>query len=138
MDIRPANLAQLHRAKDGRMVMIDDDVLNIARDLNQIDENLKLRYSEEGEYFVVYQILPTGDQQLVLTSQDLNPQIVERIRQIGHSSYDYAKELEKQDAQAERDRLHANRERDGEVSERLAHAVRRDLGDQSRVYFKGK
>lgn len=129
MEIRPASLAQVQQAPDGRMVVVDDDVLGIAQQLKEIDPSLCLRYSEAGEYFVIYQQSDDGvHQHLILTSQDLNPQVVERVRQIGSEHYDYMKELEAQDAAVERARDHAFSEKTGEVAERLSFAIRKDLG----------
>jgi hypothetical protein len=136
MEISPANIAQVELGRDGRMITIDDDVLNIAKDLKEIDENLRLRWVEKAEYFCVYEIEEDGSEALVLTSQELNPQIVERVRQIAHPSYKYAEELDKLDAQVDRDFDHAQRERLGEAAELLSFAVRKDLGLTNRAFIK--
>lgn len=138
MDISPANIAQVELGRDGRVVTIDDDVLNIAKDLKEIDDKLRLRWVENAEYFCVYELEEDGSESLVLTSQELNPQIIERVRQIAHPSYDYAKELDKLDAQVDREFDHAQRERLGEAAEKLSFAVRKDLGLTNRAFIKGK
>lgn len=139
MEIKPASLLQVQNAQDGRMIVIDDDVLGVARQLKEVDESLCLRYAEAGGYFVVYQESEDGtEQHLVLTSQELNPQVVERVRQISSPGYDYVAELDKQDAAAERARDHAFREKTGDVAERLAFAVRKDLGQVSDRAFVTK
>lgn len=135
MEIRPASIAQVQMGANGQLVEIDDDVLGIAKDLKQIDENLCLRWSEAGEYFVIYELTEDGNEHLVLTSQDLNPQMLERVRQISHSSYNYAEEIEKQDKEVERQRDYASSQRSGEAAERLAHAIRKDLGETDRIYI---
>lgn len=138
MEISGVDIAVVEKGKDGKFVTIDDDVLDIARDLKKIDENLRLRWSEAGEYFVVYEMLPDGSEGLVLTSTELTPAILDRIREIGHSSYNYAKELDEHDKQVEREFDHGVSERIGPVAERLAHAVRKDLGVTNRAFFKKK
>lgn len=136
MDISPANIAQVELGRDGRVVTIDDDVLNIAKDLKAIDDKLRLRWVEKAEYFCVYELEEDGSESLVLTSQELNPQIVERVRQIAHPSYDYVAELDKLDAQVDREFNHAQRERLGEAAEKLSFAVRKDLGLTNRAFIK--
>ena len=135
MDIKPASLAQVQRSRTGKLIQIDDDVLGIAQQLHEIDENLHLRYSEAGEYFVIFHTDPeTKTEHFVLSSVDLNPQIVERIRQISSNSYDFVKEIEKQEAQAERDNDHRIREQSGDIAERFFHARRKDLGITSKIF----
>lgn len=138
MEIRPASLAQVQRARNGQMVQIDNDVLGVAQQLKEIDEGLHLRYSEAGGYFVIYYVDPEKKTEyMVSTMQELDPRAIERMRQISSSSYDLIKEVEKQEAQAEKDRDHQIRENAGPVAERLAHAVRKDLGDTSRIFVPG-
>lgn len=130
MEIRPASLAQVQRSKDGRMVAIDNDVQNVANDLHEIDPKLRLRFSEAGGYFVVYFCEDgiEGNGQLVLTAQDLDQRIVERIRRISSADYDYAAELEKADDQKARDDAWQWSEWAGETGEKLAHTLRKELG----------
>jgi hypothetical protein len=138
MEIKPASLLQVQNAQDGRMIVIDDDVLGVAQQLKEIDENLRLRYSEAGDFFVIYQESEDGvHQHLVLTSQDLNPQVVERVRQISSAAYDYVTELDRRDAEVDRARDHQFREQTGDVAERLSFAIRKDLGLTDRA-FVGK
>jgi hypothetical protein len=137
MEIRAASFAQVERGRDGRLVTVDDDVLGIAQDLKKIDDKLHLRWSEAGEYFVIYEVSEDGNEHLVLTSQDLNPAVLDRVRQVSHSSYNYAEELDRLDAQVDRDFAYGQRQRFGEISELLSFAVRKDLGVQSRVYLNG-
>jgi len=56
------------------------------------------------------------------------------VRQISHSSYDYSKEVARLDAQAERDSDHKLAEATGEGHERLYHALRKDMGVQSKIF----
>lgn len=139
MEIRPASIAQVAQARDGRMIEIGDDVGNVAKSLQQIDPGLRLRYSEAGEYFVVYwrpDEWDEGDGQLVLTAQECDQRIVKRVQEIAQPGYDFAAELERLDEQTRTEKEHEWSERVGETGERLAHALRKDRGyDQSRVFI---
>lgn len=132
MELQPASLAQVRAGRDGRMIAIDEDVLDIAMRLQEIDDSLRLRWSESGEYFVVYQLIGDGEK-LVLTSTELTPQIIERVRKIAHPEYDFGAELDQMDAQAEKDKDHRFHEQVGERGEVLAHALRKDLQAKNKI-----
>lgn len=133
MDIEPASIAQVRQGKDGRNILIEDDVLSIARGLLDIDPNLRLRWNDRGHYFVIYWINAQGDEKLVLTSKELTPAILERVRYIQSPAYDYIAEVDRMDRQAKKEEDHRFHEEAGEIGERLAHAVRRDLQDKSKI-----
>lgn len=137
MELEPtrATLTQVTRSRDGAMVAIEDDVQNVVNDLNKIDPHLRVRYSERGEYFVVYwkpdEALP-GDGELVTTAQELDQRIVRLVERLYYEAtqpgYSFADELEKQEAKDRREREHEEAELRGEALERLAHAMRKDAG----------
>lgn len=138
MEIKAANLAQVQQAKNGQMVQVDNDVLGVAHQLKEIDPGLRLRYSESGGYFVIYFVDEENHtEHLVTTMQELDPRVIERMRQIQSTSYDFSKEIEANEAQQERDRDHQIREQAGPVAERLAHAIRKDTGDTSKIFVPG-
>jgi hypothetical protein len=132
MEIRPATYAQIKRGRDGRMVAIDDDVAGIAAQLLEIDPSLRLRWSESGEYFVVYQDLGST-QHLVTTAQELDGRLLQRVLQVTHPDFDFAAEVDRVDAEADREAARRFSEGVGERGERLAHAIRKDMGFTSRV-----
>lgn len=142
VEIRPASIAQIGQGRNGVMVEIDDDVQGIANALHEIDHHIRLRYSEAGAYFVVYWKPDEGDEgdgYLITTAQDLDHRIVHRVQEIYHRcnqpGYSYSDELDKLDAKAKKDKEHAFSEEHGEMYERMAYALRHDLGyDQSRIY----
>ncbi len=131
-------MAQVRRGKDGKLVLIEDDVLAVARGLLDIDPKLRLRYSEEGHYFVVYWCNPAkgGKEDIVLTSQELTPAILERVRYIMSPAYDFLGEVDRMDAQAEKDEAHRFHEETGVIGEVLAHAVRKDLQSKSKAFVR--
>jgi hypothetical protein len=134
MEIRAASLMQVQQSKNGQMVAVDDDVLDVARRLREVNDSLRLRWSEAGEYFVVYELHEDGNEYLVLTSEDLNPQIIERVQQISNSSYDYAKELDALDAARDRELDRITHEKAGEVGERIFHAIGKDTGQKTKIF----
>lgn len=137
--IQPVALQQVVEGFDGRMILVDDDVANVARDLRAIDPALELRYSERHGHFVVVQIIDQDGRRgehLVTTAEECDQRIVERVRQIADERYDLAAELARVQAQGERDSK-ANgplAEAVDENVDRLLHAIRRDLRVQNRIY----
>lgn len=125
IEIQPGSVAQVRLTPGGRAVLVEDDVCNVARDLRDIDASLMLRFNDEGKY-VVYQKQEHGEQ-LVGVYDDLDQRIVDRAREYTNPAYRLADELEQVDARREHDRDREFSEQVGEMSERLAHAVREDL-----------
>lgn len=131
------------------MVAVPADPLGVAEALRRIDKTLRLRYAEAGSppYWVVYRVHRNGEpcadddpertEELVLTAQDLDHRIVDRVEFIhpdGRGGYDFVAEVEKQNRDAERRRREKVRESVEEYGDQLAHAIRRDLG----VTYRGR
>lgn len=137
MEIEPATIAQVRAGRDGRVLTVDEDVFEVAGRLKEIDPSLHLRWNERGEYFVVYQILGTlgegGEEKLVLTAKELTPAIIARVEEITHPSYDFVAEMDKLDKQADKDKDDRFKEQTGEAAERMAHAVRKDIGATNKI-----
>jgi tRNA threonylcarbamoyladenosine modification (KEOPS) complex Cgi121 subunit len=136
VELAPATFAQVKQARGGRMVLIEDDVLDVVGQLRQIDRSLRVRFAEEGGYFVVYQQTDDGEQ-LVLTCQELDQRVVERVRLIGSSAYDLVADMEAADAKRESDHEASVKEQVGEIGERLFHAMRKDKGATDRAFIGG-
>jgi hypothetical protein len=135
MDIRPATMAQVTFARDGRKVTIEEDVGSIAMQLKEIDPKLKLQLNEKGGFFMV--IEDDGrEERLVFTAQECDGRILKRMREIAAPDYDYVGELERMDKQAAKDRDHSLSEKSGEIGEHLAHALRKDLNPGKAVVSK--
>jgi hypothetical protein len=144
MEIPPvkADLAQIIRGKEGRMVTIDNDVQGVANALSYIDHHLRLRFSEAGGYFVVYW-KPDEDEEgsgyLVTTAQELDHRIIKTVEEVywkvRQPGYSFAGELEKVEAAEKKAIADAESEVNGEVLERLAFAMRKDRGyDKQRAF----
>lgn len=128
IDPTPASLAQVLKGRDGKFIAIEDDVYGVARELHQIDPHLRLRYSEAGQYFVIYFQHNDGSQDLVTTAQELDPRIITRIRKITSETYNFSNELARIDAAADREKERKLNESIQDHAERLAHALRQDFG----------
>jgi hypothetical protein len=134
MEIRSASYNQVLKGRGGRMVLIDDDVCGIAAQLLEIDPSLRLRWSEAGEYFVVYQQIDEHTRHLVTTAQELDGRLLQRVLKITHPDFDFAAEVDRIDAEADAAIEHRFHEGVGERGERLAHAVRKDMGFTNRAF----
>lgn len=128
-DIQPATLAQVKMGASGKFVTIDADVGEVVQQIKQINPDLHVRHSEAGNYFVVYYRNPiTKYERMVTTAQELDKRLVNRMKKLNDGDYDYLAELARLDAQADTAKEAAEKERIGEMAERLAHALRQDLG----------
>lgn len=128
IDIEPASLDQIQRGRGGRLVIIDHDVNNVAKDIKNLNPDFFLRFNEQGEYFVVLQDMGPGYRpHVVTTSQTCDQRLVSKIRQIMSPSYDYGAEIDKHHDEVDRKHEAAFKEHVGEVSEKLAWAIREDI-----------
>lgn len=137
MEIRHASLLQIQRGRDGRKVLIENDVLDIVRQLQEIDPNLHVNFNEVSGHFSVVETCPDGEERLVTTVQELTPQLVDHIRKIGSESWnrELGYQIAKMDDEAKRDKDHATSERVGEIGERLHHALRADKEVKDRIWI---
>lgn len=149
MEIRPATLAMVQKARNGKYVAIDDDVQGVANGLHRIDNHIRLRYSEAGDYYVVYwtdnpEVAEEDNVQgnttyLIFTAQDLDQRIVTRMEEVyfrcQQPGYSFSEDLEQRDAEEKKRKDAEYTEQNGELYERLAHGMRKDLGyNQGRMY----
>jgi hypothetical protein len=141
MEVRPASIQQVIRGREGQMVTIDNDVQGVANALHEIDHHLRLRYSEAGEYWVVYFKPDEGDEgdgYLLTTAQDLDHRLVKRVEEVywkhRQPGYSVGEEMNANDAAADAEADRKFTEEAGELYEKLAHAMRKDLDVQSRIF----
>src|SRR5688572_22380120 len=148
MEIRPAPFPNVQRGRRGRVVFVDDDALGIAKELEgiQLPEgygSLRLGWNEFGEYFVVIQVMPNGEERLVtIWDPSLNGtpdyRLIQRVRKVIHPSYDIARELDKIDEQAKREADYSFSQKLQAKAEFVAHAVRKDIGAKNKIYVPGR
>jgi hypothetical protein len=141
-EIEPSSLQAARRSLRHGMVMVGDDVQGVARDLREIDPSLRLMYDESVPHWVVMQSIHNPDgstsEHLVTTMKgDLDKRIVHRVRQVADPSYDLIGEIEKREAQSDRDNDHRHTEQVGPVAERLLHAMQKDTGQRTRAFIPG-
>lgn len=142
IDIPTLQAATVTRTMRGKMLVIEDDVQGIARELAELDDSLHLHYSPEEDVFVVSQHIPGADGSVTehfvcAMRAPIDKRLVHRVRQVTSDSYDINAELDKTDAEIERQRNHDHRENVGPVAERLLHAMRKDLHlDKDRTFLK--
>lgn len=132
-----ASLAQVRAGRGGRLVEVGPDVLDIGKRILEIDPNLRLRWNDNGEYFVIYEATPDGGEKLVTTTPVLDQRLLDHLRLIGSPGYDAGLEMEKHEKAREGAQEHAFKEEVGEKAELLAHAVRKDLQAQNRIIVPG-
>lgn len=133
MEITPASLTQVFKGRGGRFITVDGEV---ARQLRDLDPELHLRYSHGGDYFVVYRVdSHTGKEEMVLTAQECDLRIVNRVRVIAQPTYDFAAELDRIDREHEASIDYEKGQQVGEIGERLAHAIRKDIGATNRAFI---
>ena len=130
IDITPASMAQMRRVGND-WVEIQQDVGEIARELKKLDKRFHISHSPSQEIYKVSlreQHITGFKEYLVTTSQSLDARLVNRIQMIMHSDYNYANELDKQDDRAEKERQYKFEAKVRENAEKLAFALRKDLG----------
>lgn len=145
-EIEPASIEQIKAGRNGKMHLITEDAGGIAKRLREIDPRLHLRFSERGGYYVVYareENEPEGTGYMVATYQKLDARIVKDLEQIKwlnqQPDYSYADELEKKHELAKAAQEYEFSQKIGENAERLAFALRKDLGyAHDSVFIPGK
>jgi hypothetical protein len=137
MDIEPANHEQVVKANDEDYVVIEQDLSEVVKELKEIDPRLGVRYNGVQKFYALYakeNIKGKEVEYLVSTFKKLDKRVVNRVREILSPSYDYVAELEKQEDQAKKDHEHKLHEQMGENAERLAFAIRKDLGIKDKMF----
>ncbi|CAB4172193.1 hypothetical protein UFOVP1346_13 [uncultured Caudovirales phage] len=148
--LSPAKLDQILETRN-RQVIIDAESCSIVKDLKEIDKTLGVRFVDGPDpYFAVFQSIEHADgrleQHLVTTVQahpttfgtftGLDQRLVERVRKVTHSSYDFMAEAEKNKKEWDESMRKAREDKLGEMGEQAAHAMRKDLGSTNKAFIK--
>ncbi len=132
MDLQPASIAQVRQGKR-RRITVEADVGSVVQQIKEIDPRLGVIWDDDGEFFAVVE--QDGlKQRIVLTSQELDQRVLDRLRFIVSDGYDYVGEIEAIDAKADREKDHKFREETGEIAERMAHGLRKDLQFKPKIF----
>lgn len=128
MEIPHATLDQVRTGRNGRKIMVGGDVLEIVKQIQEIDPRLNVYWNESGEHYVITERLENGSEGMVTTipSDGLNSALVEYLRFLGSNQNDYIGNAEAKDRQADKEKDWALEERAGEMGERMAHQIRKD------------
>jgi hypothetical protein len=130
-EVEPVALDVVQKSLTGDFVLVNHDVDNVAQDLLLIDPNLRLRYSQLGEYWVVFYRDPdTGKEELKFTAKERDRRIVEHAKKLNSPDYNYAEEVERLDREADKAKQEKLNELYADQAERLAHSIRKDYGIQ--------
>jgi hypothetical protein len=138
-ELQPVALDRIMRTRNGQRVAIDADVGSVVAQLREIDERLHVFYVPDQAFFSVELHTPRADgsvdEHFVGAYESLDGRVVQRIREITRPGYDLGAELERIDREAQAQADHRHREQTGEIAERVAHAVRQDLGVRSKAFI---
>jgi hypothetical protein len=138
-ELQPVALDRIMRTRNGRRVAIHADVGSVVAQLREIDERLHVFYVPDQAFFSVelHTPRPDGsvDEHFVGAYESLDGRVIQRIREITRPGYDLGAELERIDREAQVQADHRHREQTGEIAERVAHAVRQDLGVRSKAFI---
>lgn len=118
--------------------IIDAATSIIVKEINDIDSRLYVKYNSEHDFFVLFakDVIEGNEcEYLVKTFQKLDPRIVQRVKEISDPSYDFIQEANDLEKQRDDEKLYAIRQKIGDTAERLASALRKDLGVKTHAYF---
>lgn len=132
IDIEPGSVGQVTRAmSSGRMVAIDRGPHDVATRLHELDSSLTLHYDPYEDLWVVVQRLHKADgseqESLVTTAKTCDLRLVARVQEVMAPGYDLSAEIAKSEQAAEKARLAERAEMFGDASEKMSHALRKDL-----------
>jgi hypothetical protein len=128
IDIEPVSIDQIARGRGGRMIVIESDVGDIAKQIMQLHPDFFVRYNDQGEYFAVLQNMGPGHRPHVVSmAQKLDQRLLDRVRRVMQPDYDPGAEAEAYDRQVDAANDAQFADKVGEVSEKLAWAIREDI-----------
>jgi len=133
MDLQPASIAQVRQGKH-RRITVEADVGSIVQQIQEIDPRLGVIWDDDGEFFAVVE-QDGPKQRLVLTALELDHRVLERLREISSPDYDYVAEMDRMDREADKEKDHRFMQEVGENAEVMAHALRKDLSYQGKIFI---
>ena len=144
MEIPHATLTQVRTGKNGRRITVEADVLEVARQIREIDPALSVHFNEEGSYYEVRELVAKNaeyahEREEVVTTvpaDGLNANLVHYIRYLDshRQALRLADRLERDEKKREKAEDDAFTEELSEPAERMAHAVRKDLDHQGKAF----
>lgn len=132
MPLKPT-LVQVRMGKDGKLIEIHEDVLDVCARLREIDPALCVDFNQDNGLWRVSEMCADGRKRSVSWFEELTADVPEYVQRLLKT--DYVAEMDRMDAQAEKDKDHAFHEKVGPIGERLAFAMRRDRGYDKQKAF---
>lgn len=126
LEIEPVAIEQYKKAGDD-WIIIKEDLGDIAKRLHELDSRLHIRFNPVQEFYAIF-ARENNKEYLVGTYKSLDARMVTRMEQILSSGYDFKDEVKKQDDAADKAAEQKYDQIMGENAERLAFALRKDLG----------
>jgi hypothetical protein len=125
------------------LVPVEGDVFHVVDRLKRIDAGLRLSFNTKDEVFVL-QWKGTNDkgdlvEEFIGAYTELDSRLVNLVERLAarenRNRYELAKELDRIDAEKDAEAAHEFYEKQGPIAEKLQHAIRKDLGTQSRAFI---
>ena len=150
MEVEPANFDQVRLAHETNdWVIIGADSSSTVQKIQEIDPNLRVRFSPRAGVFAVYErdrpvppvLTCRGHRNRSGTWEGLDDRVVRRLEYIdrnGRGGYDFTRALERARLDREKREAERFRKRTEDGGERMAHAIRKELGlgsYQGRVFI---
>ena len=122
------------------MIVVEDDVQDVVRDLQRIDQRLRVSYVEANHTYWVWLDItePDGRPRRHFVSSvegdSFDQRVVRMAERITHESYDLVAEMDRIEAQLEREREERRVAPIEENADRLHHALRQDLRIKDQIF----
>lgn len=125
------------------LVPVHEDVFHVAERLKRIDSGLHLSYNKRDKVFVLQWrgVSPQGEikEDLVGAYTELDARLIHLVEKLAarenRNRYDLSKELDRLEAEKDREAEHMHDERIGPMAEELASALRHDLQAGNRAFM---
>ena len=134
--------------KQTGLVEVSDDVLNVVRDIREIDPRIRVYWNEQGGEFDLVETCLDGTDRLIFSVDSLDARVVDRLRRADHwhgrkdpahllgEDDDFLSRIDADEAAETAERRERNLDRVRDAGERLAWAGeqdRRGVGAQIQV-----
>ena len=125
------------------LIPVEEDIFHVAERLKRIDPGLHLSFHKtEGVFVLQWKGLNEKAElveEFVGAYKELDGRLIHLVERLAarenRNRYELAKELDRLDAQVDRDAEHDFYEKQGPIAEELAYAIRKDLGTKSRAFL---
>lgn len=108
----------------GRIITIQDDVLGIKRRIQDLWPELRVYFDQDSDEWVITEMCRDHTERLVFTTTALNESVIARLYRA--QAGDFTADLDKEEAQREKDHDAKLADMAGDAGERLAHAFAKD------------